>query len=86
MAKTDQINENTLRELQRNGRISNLELADRVGLSASACLRRVQDMERTGLIAGYRAVLDRTAMGIGFLAYIGVGLRDHSRASQQGFE
>lgn len=86
MAKLDQINENILRELSRDGRISNLELADRVGLSASACLRRVQEMERTGLIAGYRAVLDRSALGIGFVAYIGVGLRDHSKASQEAFE
>lgn len=86
MAKLDQINENILQELIRDGRISNLELADRVGLSPSACLRRVQEMERTGLISGYRAVLDRTALGIGFLAYIGVGLRDHSKESQEGFE
>lgn len=68
------------------GRISNIELADRVGLSPSACLRRVQELERSGLIKGYRAVLDRTAMGSGFAAYIGVGLRDHSKASQEAFE
>lgn len=86
MAKIDQINERILRELMGNGRISNLELADRVGLSPSACLRRVQEMERSGLIQGYRAVLDRTALGMGFVAYIGVGLRDHSKASQEAFE
>lgn len=86
MAKLDQINENILRELSRDGRISNLELADRVGLSASACLRRVQEMERSGLITGYRAVLDRSALGVGFVAYIGVGLRDHSKGSQEAFE
>lgn len=80
--KSDQI----LRELTANGRISNIDLADRVGLSPSACLRRVQDMERRGLIKGYRAVLDRTALGSGFVAYIGVGLRDHSKASQEAFE
>lgn len=86
MAKIDQISEQILRELTRDGRISNLELADRVGLSPSACLRRVQEMERSGLITGYRAVLDRSALGIGFVAYIGVGLRDHSKASQEAFE
>ena len=68
------------------GRITILELAHRVGVSPSACLRRVQELERSGLIKGYRAVLDRTAMGSGFAAYIGVGLRDHSKASQEAFE
>ncbi len=84
--KIDQINDQILQELSHDGRISNIELADRVGLSPSACLRRVQELERAGVIAGYRAVLDRTKMGIGFVAYIGVGLNDHSKASQEAFE
>ena len=75
-----------MRELQRDGRISNIELADRVGLSSSACLRRVQELERTGVIKGYRAVLDRAALGAGFTAYVAVGLSDHSKASQEAFE
>ncbi len=82
----DRIDEHILRELVGDGRISNIALADRVGLSASACLRRVQELERSGLIKGYRAVLDRTALGAGFVAYMGVGLRDHSKASQEAFE
>ncbi|MEM9582692.1 MAG: Lrp/AsnC family transcriptional regulator [Pseudomonadota bacterium] len=82
----DQINEKILRELSRDGRLSNIELADRVGLSASACLRRVQDLEKRGVIKGYRAVLDRDMMGAGFVAYIAVGLSDHSKASQEAFE
>ncbi|WP_299599883.1 Lrp/AsnC family transcriptional regulator [uncultured Tateyamaria sp.] len=86
MMKIDQINDQILQELSRDGRISNIELADRVGLSPSACLRRVQELERAGVIAGYRAVLDRTKMGIGFVAYIAVGLNDHSKASQEAFE
>lgn len=86
MAALDQISEQILRELSRNGRISNLELADRVGLSPSACLRRVQDLEKKGVITGYRAVLDRTALGSGFAAYVGVGLSDHSKKSQEAFE
>ena len=80
--KTEQI----LQELTANGRISNIQLAERVGLSPSACLRRVQELERAGVIQGYRAVLDRSAMGKGFVAYIGVGLRDHSKSSQEAFE
>lgn len=86
MTRLDKITDKLLRELSRNGRISNIELADRVGLSPSACLRRVQELERSGVIKGYRAVLDRTAMGVGFTAYIAVGLSDHSKASQEAFE
>lgn len=86
MPQLDRISEQILRELSRDGRISNIELADRVGLSPSACLRRVQDLERQGIIKGYRAVLDRTALGSGFVAYVGVGLSDHSKASQEAFE
>ncbi len=86
MMKSDAINDKILQELSRNGRASNLELADRVGLSPSACLRRVQELERSGVIKGYRAVLDRTALGIGFIAYVTVGLSDHTKASQEAFE
>ncbi|MET4102096.1 Lrp/AsnC family leucine-responsive transcriptional regulator [Roseovarius sp. MBR-78] len=82
----DEINTRILQELTRDGRISNLHLADRVGLSPSACLRRVQELERRGVIAGYRAVLDRAAMGVGFTAYITVGLSSHTKASQEAFE
>lgn len=86
MSKLDRISDQILQELSRNGRISNIELADKVGLSPSACLRRVQDLEKRGVITGYRAVLDRAALGAGFVAYVGVGLKDHSKASQEAFE
>lgn len=86
MSNTDQINDHILRELAMNGRITNLQLADRVGLSPSACLRRVQELERSGVITGYRAVLNPGAMGIGITAYIGVGLSEHSKAAQERFE
>jgi DNA-binding Lrp family transcriptional regulator len=56
MATLDDINTRILRVLSTDGRISNLDLAERVGLSPSACLRRVQEMERSGLIKSYRAV------------------------------
>lgn len=82
----DQTNERILRELSNDGRISNAELADRVNLSASACLRRVQELERVGVIKGYRAIIDPEAVGRSFIAYIAVGLSDHSKSSQQGFE
>lgn len=82
----DRINQRILRELTRDGRISNIELAERAGLSPSACLRRVQELERTGVIKGYRAVLDRAALGTGFTAYVAVGLSDHTKAAQEAFE
>ena len=86
MTKQDEITDRILCELRKDGRISNLELAERVGLSPSACLRRVQDLERTGVIRGYRAVLDPVKMGIGFVAYVTVGLNSHTKASQEAFE
>jgi DNA-binding Lrp family transcriptional regulator len=86
MARIDDINDRILRELSRDGRISNLDLAGRVGLSPSACLRRVQEMERSGIIAGYRAVVSPAARGVGFVAYIAVGLSLHTKAAQEGFE
>lgn len=86
MMESDKINAHILRELLRNGRISNTDLADRVGLSPSACLRRVQDLERRGVIRGYRAILDPQAMGVGFTAYITVGLNAHTKSAQEAFE
>lgn len=86
MVKQDDITARILRELARDGRISNLELADRVGLSPSACLRRVQELERSGVIKGYRAVLDPGRMGVGFVAYVSVGLGQHTKAVQEAFE
>lgn len=86
MTKHDRIDDHILRVLTVDGRISNVDLAERVGLSPSACLRRVQELERSGMIAGYRAVLDRAAMGVGFTAYVAVGLSSHTKASQEAFE
>lgn len=86
MSDFDWITESILRELGREGRLTNAELAGRVGLSPSACLRRVQELERRGIIRGYRAVLDRGALGRGFVAYLSVGLSEHSKTSQEAFE
>jgi DNA-binding Lrp family transcriptional regulator len=86
MIKDDPITHKILQVLSSEGRISNLELADRVGLSPSACLRRVQDLEKRGAISGYRAVLNPAAMGVGFIAYVTVGLGTHTKAAQEAFE
>ncbi len=86
MITLDTIDHRILRELRRDGRQSNLALADRVGLSPSACLRRVQALEKAGVIRGYRAVLDAGRMGVGFVAYVTVGLGTHTKAAQEAFE
>ncbi len=86
MLKKDRYNEIILRELSQNGRIANSELAEKIGLSPSACLRRVQELETQGVIKGYRAILDNELMGNGFVAYVGVGLNEHSIESQLAFE
>lgn len=82
----DHIDENILRTLERDGRLTNLQLADHIGLSPSATSRRVADLERSGVIAGYRAVIDRTKVGIGFVAYVTVGLSKHTKEAQEAFE
>ncbi len=86
MEHLDQKSKEILQILAGNGRISNIELAETVGLSASACLRRVQDLERRGVITGYKAQFGRDAMGVGFVAYLGVGLSQHNRDAQIAFE
>jgi len=86
MTKMDEINRRILRELSQDGRITNNDLAARIGLSPSACLRRVQELERSGVISGYRAVINREAMGAGFLAYVAVGLSEHHKRNQRNFE
>lgn len=86
MAKIDDIDRRILRELSRDARQPNLTLAERVGLSPSACLRRVQALERAGVIRAYRAVLDPEKLGIGFVAYVTVGLGTHTKGAQEAFE
>lgn len=86
MADMDAIDDRILRVLRCEARLPNTALAQRVGLSPSACLRRVAALERRGVIAGYRAVVNPAAMGTGFIAYVTVGLSSHTKASQEAFE
>src|SRR5688572_24538838 len=86
MGAMDAINEGILRELKRDGRLSNLALAERVGLSPSATVRRVEALERRGVIRGFRAVLDPGQVGRGYVVYVAVGLSEHTKAAQKGFE
>lgn len=82
----DRHDERILRELKRDGRISNVELAENIGLSPSATLRRVQELEKRGVIKGYKAVLDGSQLGVGFIAYVSIGLASHRKQSQLEFE
>jgi len=86
MTDLDDISRRILRALRRDGRISNIDLAAEAGLSPSACLRRVQDLERRGIIRGYRARIDPAQTGRGYLVYVAVALAEHSKSAQAGFE
>lgn len=74
----DRYDREILAILQREGRISNQDLADRIGLSPSPCLRRVRTLEDAGLIAGYRALLDAKKLGLSLMALIGISMDQHT--------
>jgi Lrp/AsnC family leucine-responsive transcriptional regulator len=75
----DKVDRAIVTHLQRDGRIANVDLADAVGLSPSACLRRVKALEADGIIAGYRAEVSRTRAGLGLTVFIGLRVDRHSR-------
>lgn len=75
-----------LAELQSRGRMANVDLAEKVRLSPSACLRRTKALEEAGLIAGYRAELDRTAIGLGLTVFIALKVEQHSRQTSRTIE
>lgn len=81
----DAIDISLVRMLQQQGRLTNAELAERVGLSPSACLRRVQRLEHDGVIAGYRAIVDPRSIGLGLEAFIGVKLVQKDQKSIDRF-
>jgi len=74
----DRYDRRILDELQRDGRISNQELAERIGLSPAPCLRRVRALERSGLITGYRAMLDARQLGLSLMALIHISMDRHT--------
>lgn len=82
----DAIDRRIIAELQANARLSNVELADKVGLSPSPCLRRVRRLEQDGYIDGYRAALRRGRIGLGFSAFLGVKIDSHANAHALAFE
>lgn len=84
--RLDRIDINILAELQRSGRITNAELADKVGLSASPCLTRVKRLEAAGFISGYSAIINLNKIGTSQIVFTSVTLGDHRRADFQKFE
>ena len=82
----DSLDRAIIDELSRNGRLSNQELAERVGLTPAPCLRRVRRLEREGVITGYRAVVDPESLGRGFEVVAHVELSAQGREVITGFE
>lgn len=85
-APLDTFDRKIIAALQADGRLSNVELAERIGLSPSPCLRRVKRLERDGYIDGYRAVLDRSGVGLGFTVFVGVKIDGHANDRAGDFE
>ena len=75
-----------LRILQENARLSNVELAERVGLSASPCLRRMRQLEDSGVIKGYMTLIDQTVIGLPVSVFISVTLKEQSERALDEFE
>jgi DNA-binding Lrp family transcriptional regulator len=82
----DAVARKILAVLQEDGRLTITELAARVGLSVSPCHRRLRELERSGAIRGYRAVVDADALGLGFEALVFVTMRQEDRETLLGFE
>jgi DNA-binding Lrp family transcriptional regulator len=82
----DSIDRNILKELQEDGRITNVELARRVGISAPPCLRRVRALKEAGYIKGYRALLDQKLLGYEVTVFAMVHLTSQAEADLKAFE
>ncbi len=75
-----------IRELQADGRLTNHELAERVNLSPSPCLRRLRNLEQSGVIQGYTALVDQKAYGLPITVFVRIRLQPHTQESVQEFE
>jgi Lrp/AsnC family leucine-responsive transcriptional regulator len=82
----DNYDRRLLEVLQQDGRISNNDLADRIGLSPSSCLRRMRTLEESGLITGYRALLDAKRLGLSLMALIHISMDRHTPDRFSKFE
>lgn len=82
----DRLDRAIIAELMRDGRISNVDLAARIGLTTGPCLRRVQRLEAAGIIRGYRAMIDPAALGRGFEVLLDIDLQSQDAATVERFE
>lgn len=82
----DRFDQHILELLQQDGRINNQDLADRIGLSPSPCLRRVRALEESGLIVGYRALLDAKKLGLTLMALVHISMDLHTPERFANFE
>ncbi len=85
MHKLDEVDQIILRALQEDGRMSNVDLAERAGISAPPCLRRLRHLEEAGYIKGYTAILDSNMMGYSISAYIKVSMASSKNEDVQAF-
>ncbi|WP_280552767.1 Lrp/AsnC family transcriptional regulator [Halomonas sp. 25-S5] len=83
--RLDAIDRRLLAALQRDARLSNVQLAEEVNLSPSPCLRRVRQLEAAGLIRGYHAELDRGGVGLGLTVFVGIKVERHHEAQANAF-
>jgi Lrp/AsnC family leucine-responsive transcriptional regulator len=83
MPNLDRTDRRILESLQADGKLSNVDLAEKVALSPSPCLRRVKRLEDSGIIAGYRAVLDRKAVGLGLTVFVEIKVGRHSKENAE---
>ena len=84
--KLDRIDRRILHDLQDDGRMTNVDLAQRAGISAPPCLRRVRALEEAGFIRGYHAQIDPAALGYNVTVFAHVGLNSQAEADLKGFE
>jgi DNA-binding Lrp family transcriptional regulator len=84
--RLDETDRRILRELQADGRMTNVELARRLGMSAPPCLRRVRALEQAGVIKGYRALVDEKALGFDIVCFAFVHLASQAEADLQAFQ
>src|SRR3954451_6601930 len=84
--RLDRIDRRILRDLQADGRMTNVELARRAGISAPPCLRRVRALEEAGFIRGYHADLNAEALGFGVTVFAQVGLSSQAEQDLRAFE
>ncbi|WP_440515048.1 Lrp/AsnC family transcriptional regulator [Serratia sarumanii] len=82
----DNIDRKIITELQKNGKLTNQELSERINLSPSPCLRRVKILEKQGIINGYTAIIDEKKYGLPVISFVRIRLNSHSADTIQHFE